>query len=296
MDGDRPGDGDGPRRPVRRRGRRRGAADGRRRRQRVRPSAWSATGLPTGLGIDPKSGVVSGIPSAGDAAAGPYVVTVTATDSGGSCASQTFIWNIADPITIKDPGDQSGTEGVPVSLPLQAADANGYALAWTATGLPPGLAINANTGLITGTPPAGAAASGPYVATVTARRWRFQREPVRRLERGQPGHGRRPRRSVRDPRRPGDAAGPGRRHEFLRRRLNYRAVGLPTGLGIDPASGLISGTVARSAAGPFTATVTVTDAQGYSGSQSIYWDVAGPVTVNDPGRSPPPRTPRCRCR
>ena len=55
------------------------------------------------------------------------------------------------------------------------------------------------------------------------------------------------------------------------------------GLGIDPASGLISGTVARSAAGPFTATVTVTDAQGDSGSQSIYWDVAGPVTVNDPG-------------
>ena len=246
--------------------------------------AWTATGLPAGLAINAGSGVISGIPTAGDAVAGPYVVTVTATDSGGSTDSQTFIWNVADPITIKDPGDQSATEGVPVSMQLQAADANGYTPTWSATGLPPGLAIDPNSGLITGTMAAGAAASGPYVATVTAADaggsgasqsifWNVV-SPV----------------TITDP---GDQSATQGGPAMLQIQaadsnpnggaLSYSAVGLPTGLGIDPVSGLISGTLARSAAGPFTATVTATDAQGYSGSQSIYWDVAGPVTVADPG-------------
>ena len=66
-----------------------------------------------------------------------------------------------------------------MSLPLQAADANGYwalAVEIRLTGLPPGLADNVTIwASITGTPSAVAAASGFNVATVTAtRRRRFQ--------------------------------------------------------------------------------------------------------------------------
>src|SRR5262249_39083783 len=41
--------------------------------------------------------------------------------------------------------------GTPVALQLNATDADGDALAFTATGLPPGLTLNAATGLISGT-------------------------------------------------------------------------------------------------------------------------------------------------
>jgi len=58
------------------------------------------------------------------------------------------------------------------------------------------------------------------------------------------------------------------------RRLTYTAAGLPAGLSIDPASGLISGTPAVAATyGP---TVTVTDNLGQTGKVSFTWVIAGP--------------------
>jgi putative Ig domain-containing protein len=52
------------------------------------PYTWSATGLSTRLGINPSTGLISGI-----ATAGLYTVTVTARDTAGSTGSVTFtIW------------------------------------------------------------------------------------------------------------------------------------------------------------------------------------------------------------
>ncbi|UVS79035.1 S8 family serine peptidase [Actinokineospora sp. UTMC 2448] len=59
--------------------------------------------------------------------------------------------NTANPV-VTNPGNQAGERGVPVSLQIQATDADGDTLAYSATGLPAGLTINAETGLITGTP------------------------------------------------------------------------------------------------------------------------------------------------
>jgi len=55
--------------------------------------------------------------------------------------------------------------------------------------------------------------------------------------------------------------------------LSYTATGLPAGLSINPATGLISGTPAT--AGTSTVTVTATDGTGASGSATFTWTVTG---------------------
>jgi hypothetical protein len=54
--------------------------------------------------------------------------------------------------------------------------------------------------------------------------------------------------------------------------LTYAATGLPAGLSIDPATGVISGV--PTTAGSSTATVTVSDAAGASASTSFQWTIA----------------------
>jgi len=55
------------------------------------------------------------------------------------------------PILI-DPGNQSSARGQPTSLQLQGSDPDGTPVSYSATGLPPGLALMASTGYISGTP------------------------------------------------------------------------------------------------------------------------------------------------
>ena len=54
------------------------------------PLAWSQTGLPSGLSIDPQTGVLAGTPTS----AGSSQVTTTATDSYGNQTSHTYTLTI----------------------------------------------------------------------------------------------------------------------------------------------------------------------------------------------------------
>lgn len=115
------------------------------------PVTWSATGLPAGLWINAITGVIAGTVGSG---AGPHTVVVTATDSAGGSGSATFPWTIAgNAIMVTAPRTEQSRVGVPVRLTITARDAAaGQTLTYRALDLPPGLAIDPATGVISGTP------------------------------------------------------------------------------------------------------------------------------------------------
>jgi len=126
---------------------------------------WSATGLPAGLSIS-SSGLISGTPTT----PGTSSVKVTAKDTTGASGSASFTWTVnsstthKDKVTVRRPGNQTSTVGMPVRLRLKATDsARGQKLSWSATGLPAGLSIS-RWGLITGRP----TTPGTSSVTVTA--------------------------------------------------------------------------------------------------------------------------------
>jgi hypothetical protein len=67
-------------------------------------------------------------------------------------------------LTLSTPGTQKSTLGVPVSLQVRASTNTGRALAYQASGLPPGLSMSHSTGKITGRP---SVTAGTFQTTVT---------------------------------------------------------------------------------------------------------------------------------
>jgi len=126
---------------------------------------YSATGLPAGLSIS-SSGLISGKPTT----SGTDSVIVTATDTTGATGSAAFSFEVdpasgANTVTVTNPGSQTGTVGSAASLQLSGTDsASGQSLAYSATGLPPGLSLGSASGLISGTP----TTAGTYSVKVTA--------------------------------------------------------------------------------------------------------------------------------
>jgi hypothetical protein len=121
------------------------------------PTSFSATGLPSNLSIS-NSGLISGTP----AAAGSYTIGVTATNSAGASAVETFVLNVATRPVVTAINAQNGVVGTALSI---QASASNSPTSFAASGLPIGVSISAS-GLISGTPVVGSA--GPYTVGVTA--------------------------------------------------------------------------------------------------------------------------------
>ena len=251
---------------------------------------FTATNLPPGLSIDPNTGIISGAVTAGDSIAGTYTVTMTATDSvnPASSASQTIQWAINPLVTLGNPGSLTNIDGDIVSVLSSCSDSAGNALVFTATNLPPGLSIDANTGIISGAVTAGDSIAGTYTVTMTAtdsvnpassasETFQWAVNPLVTL--GNPG-------SLTNTDGDfvtvlsscSDSAG---------NALVFTATNLPPGLSIDPNTGIISGAVTAgdSIMGTYTVTVTATDSvnPASSASQTFQWAINPLVTLGNPG-------------
>ncbi|HZM74739.1 MAG TPA: putative Ig domain-containing protein [Candidatus Limnocylindrales bacterium] len=110
------------------------------------PVTWSAGGLPSGVTLNPTTGVLTGAPTQ----SGTHRVRYTATDQFGNTSTRVFTWTIT-PMAVQpfanrnDPVGASGFWG-------QFAVSSGTApFTWSANGIPPGVTLNPATGALTGT-------------------------------------------------------------------------------------------------------------------------------------------------
>src|SRR5262249_28629978 len=122
------------------------------------PLAWSATGLPTGLSINPATGDIGGTPGAG----GSFTVNVQVSDSSGQTTSAQFTLVIVLKLQITTTSLPPGAIGANYATRLNASGGISP-LRWSATGLPGGLLLNQSTGDITGAPTIG----GSFTVSVT---------------------------------------------------------------------------------------------------------------------------------
>ncbi len=131
--------------------------------------SWSASGVPPGLSLGNNGRITGALPyTAHDAS--PYTVTVTVSD-GLESHERTFTWVVDQgdqPPQVINPGNRTNAESAVISLTVSGSDPEGDPISWSATGLPPNLAMNATTGEITGTLSYTANQGSPYTVTVTA--------------------------------------------------------------------------------------------------------------------------------
>ena len=129
--------------------------------------------LPSWLKLDAATGVLSGTPPAGAAASGPYHFTIVASNAGGADSRDFTLAVNPAPAPTAPPAFTTAstlpyaTEGAAYSVSLSATGATSFAVAG-GSALPSWLTLDAATGVLSGTPPAGAAAASPYKFTITA--------------------------------------------------------------------------------------------------------------------------------
>ena len=128
---------------------------------------YTTTGLPLSLKIDTLTGVISGILAPNTV--GGHEVTVSVND-GYVTQSANLTWTVEaagdnHPPLITTPFNQVNTEGNIVSLPVETSDPDADTLTFSATGLPPGLSIDSQTGVISGT--ISLASYGSYLVKVS---------------------------------------------------------------------------------------------------------------------------------
>ena len=240
--------------------------------------AWSATGLPAGLSVDPSSGTIGGTPTT----AGVFHVTVTATDGAGYSGSTSFTWTITNVVGVTGPGaqtDVSGTDITPVAVP--GTDSSSSAVLTFSDGgtLPPGLSVDQSTGIVSGSP----STAGTYEVTITVSdtgsysasttfSWTITNTV-----------------SVENPGTLASLSGspiaivtPTATDSSSTATIaSWSATGLPTGLAINSTTGAISGT--PTTAGANTVTLTATDDAGFSGSTTFTWYATNTMTATSPG-------------
>jgi len=133
---------------------------------------YSVGTLPVGIAFDPVTRTFSGTPTVDGATS----ITVTATDSGGKTATDTFIFTVSNsfndaPVLVTPIADQSAAEDSPFSFTIPAGtftdEEDGNNLSYSVDTLPAGITFNAATRTFSGTPTVDGATSITVTATDT---------------------------------------------------------------------------------------------------------------------------------
>ncbi|MEM7333788.1 MAG: putative Ig domain-containing protein [Chloroflexota bacterium] len=236
------------------------------------PLTYAAEGLPTGLSIAENTGLISGTPTV----SGPFAIIVTVDDGNGGSTAIVFSWTISEvpnsPPVITTPDDQTNFTNDAVSLQIEAVDADNDDLVYTAVNLPPGVAIDEDTGLISGT----LTQSGRYAILLLVEdengdsdnaifNWVVNQEGSTNnipeiVNPATQSH------TIGD-----DVTLNIEASDLDNDTLTYSAISLPDGLAIDGETGVISGTV--SLANTYATVVTVNDGNEGEASAVFIWVV-----------------------
>ena len=256
--------------------------------------SFIATGLPAGLSINPATGLITGTidRSASQINGGVYTVSVTASDGNGGTVTTNFAYTVTNPAPVATNDSATTNEDTPIIIPVLAndSDPDGDPLTVTSASSPDGTVVINADGTITFTPNANFNGStaitytisdgngGTVTATVAITVNPINDAPTNDTPLPAQTNVDSAVVSVATAANFSDLDGD---------TLTFSATGLPAGLSIDPATGLITGTINAAASqingGVYSVTVTVSDGNGGTASSTFNWTVTNPppVAAND---------------